>query len=71
MNNYKFDIVHSLSGINAEDWNSLNNGNTVPSYEFLAALEATGYVGDESGWLPAHLIATLNERFVGSVPLYL
>ena len=71
MNNYKFDIVHSLSGIKAEDWNSLNNGHTVTSYEFLAALEETQNVGEQSGWLPSHLIATSSERLVGAVPLYI
>ncbi|MFL2667794.1 MAG: GNAT family N-acetyltransferase [Burkholderiales bacterium] len=71
MNNVKFDIVHSLSGIKADDWNSLNNGHTVTSYEFLAALEETQNVGEQSGWLPSHLIATSNERLVGAAPLYI
>ena len=71
MNNVKFDIVNSLSGIKAEDWNSLNGDNLVTSFEFLSALEDTENVGGDSGWSPTHLIATESNKLVGAVPLYI
>lgn len=71
MSNVKFEIINSLSGICAEDWNSLNGNNTVTSYEFLATLEETQNVGDKSGWTPAHLIAKDDQKLVGAVPLYI
>ncbi|HBZ18103.1 MAG TPA: GNAT family N-acetyltransferase, partial [Betaproteobacteria bacterium] len=71
MNNVKFDIVNSLSGIKAEDWNSLNGDSLVTSYDFLSALEDTENVGGNSGWSPAHLIATDGDKLVGAAPLYI
>ena len=71
MNNVKFDIVNSLSGIKAEDWNSLNGDSLVTSYDFLSALEDTENVGGDSGWSPAHLIASDGDKLVGAAPLYI
>ena len=71
MNNVKFEIVNSLSGIKAEDWNSLNGNSLVTSFEFLSALEDTANVGGDSGWSPTHLIATDSNKLVGAVPLYI
>lgn len=68
-------VVHQqLSEVPAGQWNSL-----VPAdapflrHEFLAALERTGCVNAETGWVPQHIV--LHERAgtapIGAVPLYL
>jgi predicted N-acyltransferase len=47
-------------------------GNPFLSHAFLSALEESGSVGAETGWLPQHLIVEdAAGRIVGAAPLYL
>ena len=52
---------------------SITTGHPFLKHAFLDALEATGCVGDESGWLPAHLVVRDEQsgRLVAAVPQYL
>jgi predicted N-acyltransferase len=70
--------VDALAEIPAEHWNRLAAGagrsNAQPflRHEFLSALEASGCVGDGTGWLPRHLVLDDAEgRLRAVVPLYL
>ena len=62
----------SMAQINVSDWNRLATGG-VPflRYEFLAALEASGSVGRQSGWQPAHLTVTRGDTLIAAMPLYI
>ncbi len=69
-------VVDSLEKIPASDWNGLAGAsNPFLRHEFLAALEATGCVGANAGWLPRHLVVHADGprqgRLIGAVPMYL
>jgi predicted N-acyltransferase len=51
------EVLHTLSGIPATEWNSLTCPNfPFADYEHLHALETTGCAGPEMGWLPVYLL---------------
>lgn len=72
---YSLEVVHSLAPIKAAVWNALLDSESGPflRYEFLATLEESGCVGNETGWQPAHLILreTGSTDICGAMPLYL
>ncbi|MFA7665832.1 MAG: GNAT family N-acetyltransferase [Burkholderiaceae bacterium] len=77
-NDYRMRLVDSLTQTDAGDWNRLasgaGGGEVQPflRHEFLAALEASGCVGGDSGWLPRHLLVEDGAgRLQAAVPLYL
>ena len=41
------------------------------SYRFLLALEESGSVSADCGWIPNHLVARQDERIIAVMPLYL
>ena len=51
-------------------WNRLAGNQPFLSHAFLHALEASGCVSDETGWLPQHLTLWEGERLVAALPLY-
>jgi len=52
-------------------WDDLANGNSpFCQYPFLHALETSGSVGADSGWLPFHCVIYQNFEPVGILPLY-
>jgi len=68
--------VGSLDDVERDDWDRLANPpgaeyDPFVSWDFLQALEQSGCVGEETGWLPRHLLARGSEgRLLGAVPLY-
>lgn len=69
-------VVDSLEKISAIDWNALaGDANPFLRHEFLSALETTGCVCPETGWLPQHLAVNedgpLRGRLLGAAPMYL
>ena len=63
----------SIRAIGRETWNEIA-GPAVPphlSFEWLDALERTGCVGAERGWLPLHLTLSQGDRVVAVAPAYL
>ncbi|MCQ0970877.1 GNAT family N-acetyltransferase [Paracoccus sp. TK19116] len=63
--------THSaIADIAARDWDRMAGDNPFTSHRFLHALEASGSVGDKTGWQPLHLTATLDGTLVGVAPLY-
>lgn len=72
-------ILHSLSEITPEQWDSCARGagpyNPFLSHKFLYALEVSGSVCNETGWQPFHLVVEngdeANKELVGVVPMYL
>jgi predicted N-acyltransferase len=66
-------LIGDLGEIAAEAWNALaGDENPFVSHEFLRALEESGSVGGDTGWLPRHLVVEdLDRTLLGAVPLYI
>ena len=67
----RIEVVDSLAGIAAVDWNALAGGNPFLRYEFLEALHETGCACASSGWLPQYLCLWRGDSLHGAMPLYL
>jgi uncharacterized protein len=63
----------SMRAVPQAAWDSLQGVATAPflSWAFLDALETTGCVGEEAGWLPHHLTLWEDGALVGAAPAYL
>lgn len=61
-----------MTQVNDADWNSLT-GNAYPflRHEFLLALEQSGSVSGQTGWVPAHLLVLDKDELIAFMPLYL
>ena len=66
-------VVDSVAAIAAADWDACAGAdNPFLSHAFLSALEVSGSVSPETGWLPQHLVATdAAGAVLGVVPAYL
>jgi predicted N-acyltransferase len=68
------EIIGRIAAVEAAAWNALDaSGHPFLQHAFLDALEATGCVGADTGWIPAHLVVreTRTGRLVAAVPQYL
>ncbi len=62
----------SLTELSADNWSSLAGDNPFLSWEFMLALEQSGCVSAETGWLPHHLsLHDDSDQLLGIMPLYL
>ncbi len=69
-------VVESIAAITADDWNRCaltvsENVNPFVQHEFLSALEDSGSVGKNTGWLPRHIVLEKAGRVEGVAPCYL
>ncbi|MSP47898.1 MAG: N-acetyltransferase [Alphaproteobacteria bacterium] len=66
-------VVERIGAIAAADWDACaGRDNPFLSHAFLAALEESGSVAPDTGWLPQHLVAEDESgRVLGVVPAYL
>ncbi|MBV1909249.1 MAG: GNAT family N-acetyltransferase [Kangiellaceae bacterium] len=72
MSNFNYKFITSIDQVVANDWNSLICSNyPFIRHEFLAALEFSGSVSEQSGWQPRHLLIYSSEQLIGFMPLYL
>ncbi|MDO9167913.1 MAG: GNAT family N-acetyltransferase [Methylobacter sp.] len=64
--------IHSMAQVDGVDWNRLA-GEAYPflRHEFLLALEQSGSVCEQTGWLPAHLLVMDQDKLLAFMPLYL
>jgi len=73
-------VLPGIDRIDADDWDAC----TAPeagaaalalspftTHRFLLALEQSGSATDDTGWAPHHLVASIEDRFLGVMPLYL
>ena len=68
----KIQQLSGMSQIPAEEWNSLvSDGPPFLQHQFLSALETSGCVCEETGWLPSHLALRDQGQLVAALPLYL
>ncbi|MGW8309921.1 MAG: GNAT family N-acetyltransferase [Thiogranum sp.] len=68
----RLELCKAITDIGPDAWNAVS-GTASPflRYEFLAALENNGCVGERYGWLPNYLTAFDEGRLVGAVPCYI
>lgn len=68
-------ICHSITEIDAADWDRCADGsgvyNPFTRHAFLHALETSGSVGDDTGWQPFHVAVEHGGRLIGVAPMYL
>ena len=65
-------VTERIAEIPAQAWNRLaGEDNPFLRHEFLSALEGNGCVGEDSGWLPRHLLVYSGAELVGASPLYI
>ncbi len=70
----KAEIVGRIAEVDAGAWDSLDpTHHPFLKHAFLDALETTGCVGGDSGWIPTHLVVRDADsgRLVAAVPQYL
>ncbi|GAB5380258.1 MAG: GNAT family N-acetyltransferase [Aliiglaciecola sp.] len=66
-----FEFIESIDAIPKSSWDTpFQNQDPFCCYNFLAALEHSGSVGEQSGWQPFHLVAYQEDKVVGILPLY-
>jgi predicted N-acyltransferase len=65
------ELVTEIASVPAEQWDALA-GEDDPFIEhaFLLALEESGSVGGDSGWIPLHVVVRQAGRLVGALPCY-
>ncbi len=64
--------INSMTQADGADWNRLA-GVAYPflRHEFLLALEQSGSVSAQTGWVPSHLLVLDDDQLVALMPLYL
>ncbi|MEH6546492.1 MAG: GNAT family N-acetyltransferase [Sneathiella sp.] len=63
--------LQSISEVTENDWNDcLETDHPFVTHQFLKALEESGSVTAETGWMPYHLILELDKKVVGVAPMY-
>lgn len=65
-------IAETFAAIDASDWDAVaKSADPFLSHRFLAALEASGSVGEGSGWSPLPILVEQDGRVVGAAPAFL
>jgi uncharacterized protein len=65
-------IVRAIRDIAREDWDGLlDGGSPFMRWDWLDALEQTGCVEEQTGWMPHHLVAERAGRIIGACAMYL
>lgn len=65
------EVVDTLAGVPASEWNRLAGGDPFLSHEFLSALHETGCASAATGWTPQFVLLRSNGKLAGAMPLYL
>ena len=68
---YQHYFVSNISDISEPEWQTVSGTHVFTSYAWLSALESSGCVSQETGWLPHHLIVKKNDIVVAILPGYL
>ncbi|MGI9492092.1 MAG: GNAT family N-acetyltransferase [Geminicoccaceae bacterium] len=65
-------LVQGIDNIDAAAWDACAGADQpFLSYAFLFALEASGAVTADTGWLPLHLVAEQDDQIIACAPMYL
>ena len=65
------EVVDSIAGVPAAEWNRLAGGDPFVTHEFLCALHETGCASGATGWTPQYLLLRSGGVLAGAMPLYL
>ena len=69
---FEFQYVSHIEQIGESRWTALmGRDNPFTRYAFLSALETSGCVGIESGWVPMHVMVHRGQELVAVMPMYL
>jgi predicted N-acyltransferase len=67
----ELELAPGVRSLGRDEWNALVGGDSpFLEWDWLAALEESGAVGDASGWDPRPLVAREQGRLVAACPLY-
>ncbi len=65
-------IIRAIKEVRREKWDRLlDHDSPFMKWDWLDALERTGCVEEETGWLPHHLMVERDGEIVGACPMYL
>lgn len=68
----RIEFVPKISDIGQQQWAELNSSNhPFTRYDFLAALEASACVGDDTGWIARHILVLRDDKPIAVMPSYL
>ncbi|MBY5922264.1 GNAT family N-acetyltransferase [Ferrimonas balearica] len=65
------EFVPTITTIDPMVWDALLGAHLFTRYHYLEALERSGCVGLESGWIPQHLLLYRDDRAIAAMPLYI
>ncbi|MGS2742781.1 GNAT family N-acetyltransferase [Halomonas sp. LS-001] len=64
-------LLSRISEVTAKQWDALVEADQpFLQHGYLQALEASGSVSEDTGWVPAHLAVWQGQKLVGALPLY-
>lgn len=66
-----FVWCHGLDQISPADWQVVASSHPMLDYHFLRAFELSMAVGEQTGWMPYHLVAFAGERLLAAAPCYI
>ena len=64
------EVVESLAGVDAAEWNALAGSQPFVRHEFLSALIDTGCASARSGWLPQFVLVRRAGALVAAMPMF-
>ena len=64
------EVVDTLAGVDAQEWNALAGEQPFVRHEFLSALLETGCAVGRTGWLPQFLLLRRAGALAGAMPLF-
>ena len=65
-------IVRGIGAVDPVEWNALaGSGDPFLAHAFLALLESSGSVGDDTGWSPLPILVEKDGRAIAAAPAYL
>lgn len=70
-NRRTLEVVDSLDGIAAADWDRIAGDDPFLSHAFFSALHDSGCASDATGWAPHFLLLKSGPDLAGAMPLYL
>jgi len=68
---HRLVVLEDLDGVDPDAWDALTSPHDpFTEYAFLAHLEASGSVGQGTGWLPRYVVLYDGDELVGATPAY-
>lgn len=70
---YELSLAESVSELGGELWSEFEGPETYPflAYEWLLALEESGSLGPDRGWIPRHVVLRRKKEIVAVAPAYI